>query len=509
MSTTGLGHPRGCAAPATLFSVVAAAALLALAPGCGCGGEGSDGGVAESGPICGNANIDPGEECDDGHMCPTATGDGLTDGCSNSCLAETLRSVPVNTITESSQIFPVVAAMPDGYLVVYQDANEKVIDRSEIRGHLFDPAGGPWAAGGPFAAGYDFGVSAAPGSGAMSTPAVSACADGSFAIAWGDTRPPAGLDGSVRARFFAPDSTPAGPDAVISDTFAAGHSFGSGLAGGCLGVTHVFVWQENVEPMPPLSGGSILRARAFDTAGVPLPTDGAGGGDLPFDLEPNVLAGATQPALAVDSVTMSIWVAYSSLPAGQLNDADVFLRRLSSSFGPIGGVEVVEDVGDTSVEGPQIAVASSGAGAIVVWERRGSGMTPNLLRARLYDAAASPHPPVGSVDDGPFTLDALFTGDESLPAPAVAALADDTFVVVWVTASELVVGLNIDADAGGVGATPLATLSDTAACVFLKGPVVAGGPGGGYLAAWETTAPTVDDTSCGLVGCGIRAVAIP
>ncbi|HEV8325436.1 MAG TPA: hypothetical protein VG389_27755 [Myxococcota bacterium] len=502
-----LGKAGPSAATLSLGLAIALGGGAGLAAGCGgCGGGGdTDAAAGDAGPRCGNGRVEGAEECDDAILCDTDPLNGVTDGCGNDCRLETLASVSVNTSTQGSQIFPIAIAMPNGFGVAYQDTVEGTIeDDSEIRMRLYDLDGGPWTAGGPFAPGYDFRVTSFPGNGPQTTPGASVCADGSFAVAWGDFRPPNGTTGAVRARFFAPDGTP-GDDVVISDVIAAGHVFGSGLAGGCLNGAHFFVWVENVMAMPPAPGGSVLRGRVLDTAGVPLATDAAGGADVPFDVEPNLLAGPTQPSVAVDAITNIVWVAYRSLAPTQVTGADVFLRRLTGSFGTLGGVDVVDGTGEVAIDGPQVAVAGGAAGAMIVWTVPGS---TNTVHARLYDALANPRPPLGSVSAADFAIDTMFSTEESLPSPHVAALADETFLITWVDLTSGVVGLHVDADGAGVGPSPLMAINDMAACVLVRGPVAYGFPDAGYVAAWETTSPTADDNECGQVGCGVRARAM-
>ncbi|KAB2962084.1 MAG: hypothetical protein F9K18_10310 [Thermoanaerobaculia bacterium] len=175
----------------------------------------------------------------------------------------------VNTLTTGHQLRPVIAGAPGGgFVLLWQSASSLGGDGSgmSLQARRFDATG---AALGP-----EFQVNAYT-TGHQFRAAVGFDADGGFVAAWESWGSDGGDDseGSVQARRFSADGTPAGPQFQVNETSAGEQGFpavavqpdGSFLVSWWSGAD-VRAWRGD------LIGGYVgtVRARRFDPLGQPL-----------------------------------------------------------------------------------------------------------------------------------------------------------------------------------------------------------------------------------------------
>jgi hypothetical protein len=175
----------------------------------------------------------------------------------------------VNTLTTGHQLRPVVASAPGGgFVLLWQSAGSLGGDDSgmSLQARRFDAAGaalGPEFQVNTYATGHQF------------RSAVGFDADGGFVVAWESWGSDGGDDsaGSVQARRFSADGTPAGPQFQVNETTAGEQGFPA-VAVQPDGSFLVSWWSgTDVRAVrADLIGGYVgtVRARRFDALGQPL-----------------------------------------------------------------------------------------------------------------------------------------------------------------------------------------------------------------------------------------------
>jgi len=146
-------------------------------------------------PECGNAEVEEGEECDDGN-------DVVWDGCDQCVIAE----FQLNYFASGGQTSPDVAVFTSGGFVVAWEVEEEESTDLDVYARLFDAEGQP--------AGWEFTVNSVV-AGTQRNPAVAAWGYGAFVVLWESED----LDGDgygIFGRLFSPGGTPLGDEFQVN-----------------------------------------------------------------------------------------------------------------------------------------------------------------------------------------------------------------------------------------------------------------------------------------------------
>lgn len=302
------------------------------------------------------------------------------------------RQVPANATGAQAQA-DVAALAGGGFVIVWRDIDGAAAPDSEgnIRYAVFDAAGTRLTEG----------FATASQAGFQSEPAVTATADGGFAIAWTDRNTAAtGLatdTDAVMFRKFAAGGAAEGAPLRLSgnvggDRSAALASFGNVVAA---------IWDDNGNADVASGRGPGIYGRSLTvTPGGPF-ADGGTKFDGP--------AGTTAPirpdvALAIDGTAFRVWESGNR----------VFLARDGGAVQEVGSAGVAQ-------RWPKIAALKEIGGVVVVWFEERFATTAQDVYARVYNAAGNP---VGA----PFVIKAGTSSDLN---PDVVGLIDGRFMVVW------------------------------------------------------------------------------
>jgi cysteine-rich repeat protein len=340
-------------------------------------------------PFCGDAVTDSGEQCDDGNNLPW-------DGCLNCMLAETR----INTFTDNAQGHPSVAASGEADTILVAWESRGIVDVTpEIMVQRFDFEGRPQEQNLRVneTTAYD-----------QINPVVDVKSNGSFGVIWQSW----GQDNlipswGVVGRFFSAGNIPLMPELIVNQTTLLNqtHPDGTFFSGG-QGERSAVVWETN-----GLDG---------DDAGIALNLVDFTGLAWSFEQTANDATPYAQRHAAVAALPAGGFVvAWCSDNYSLSDDYHVWARRFDADGTP------TED-GKTLTQsriGPRCAVAVTGlvnSSYAVVWHGRfPSDQSQNIYMTVVVEEGNTVTIPVSDYVDG------------EQRAPAVAAGPADEIVVVW------------------------------------------------------------------------------
>jgi len=300
----------------------------------------------------------------------------------------------VNTYTTSYQLQPSISlSSADEALSVWTG------EPGEIQGRRFGSSGAPIA--------DEFQINALTTS-FQGSPAVAYQPGGDFVVVWNSFFS-VGTDSDgygIQMRRVDPAAGPFGSDFQVN-TYTTNWQTDAAVATAQDG-SFVVAWESGLTGVPD---GDTIRARRFNSAGVPVGDD--------FLVNTNAALRKADPDLGIapDGSTLVVWEAGDNL------DRDIRARFYSSTGLPQGGDFVINSYTTDFQANPAVALDPSG-GFIVVWQSFGSlgGDTANSIQARrLTDNGV----PLGE----DFQVNLTENGIQNYPD--VAARSDGSFIVVW------------------------------------------------------------------------------
>jgi hypothetical protein len=404
----------------------------------------------------------------------------------------------VNTYTTGFQTTPDVAMDPSGRFVVTWQS-----------GFFFGPS--PDGSGsGVFAQGFDadgtpLGTEFRANTftlGPQFDPSVAADGAGRFVITWtsGSYNSYPSQDGSVFGAFvqrYDANGTPLGPE-FQANTYTTARQHEAAVVADAAG-NFVVVWTSAASYYANGQDGSRsgVFAQRYDASGAAVGPE--------FQVNSYTTGPQEQPSVAIDATTGAFVVAWQSGGYGFEPDGDgagVFARRFDAAGVPAGPDFQVNTYTTGSQRDPHVA-AASGGGFVVVWQSGGyyggaqDGSDAGIFGQR-FDASGAPVGPE-------FQANTYTTGTQGYPDVAVDAAGN--FVVVWAGAYN-----NQDGDADGVFGQEFTGAGvpdgpefqvNTYTTGYQNGPVVAAGPGGTFVVAWQSGQ---DGSFQGIVAQRFRAV---
>ncbi len=219
-----------------------------------------------------------------------------------------------------------------------------------------------------------------------------------------------------------------------------------------------------------------VEARRFDAAGLPLASQ--------FQLNSYTTSVQEFPAVAAaaDGGFLMVWHSTGSFGADSAGRS-IQARRYSAAGAPFGAELEVNAYTPGDQMDPAVAALPSGDFAVVWNNISGSpgDSSERSIQGRLVDADGVP---LG----GEFQVNSFTPGTQY--NPAVAALADGGFVVVWSSATSpagdtdfAILGQRFDASGAPLGDE----LQVNTSLIYVQSmPAVAGGDDGSFLVAWRS-----------------------
>jgi hypothetical protein len=388
-------------------------------------------------------------------------------------------SFQVNTYTTGPQFDPVVEGRPDGsFIVAWAGAGSGGDDTSgdSVHAQLYDAAGGR--------SGAELQVNELT-TASQDAPSVAFSPDGGFVVAW-ESYTSAGappLTGNIQARRFTSAGAPIGGEFRVN-TVLGGYQHRPAAAAGP-GGQFVVVWQSNRGYGADSSGYSV-QMQSFDS----------NGNKVGLQFQVNDVATGLQHVPGVsflaDGSFVVVWESDVSA-GGDSSYTSIQGRR----FGSNGAAQGAEFQVNTTTTGrqhrPSIAAASDG-GFVVAWESRSSS-GPD---ASGYSIQAQRYASTGAVLGAEFQVNADSPGDQRNPAVRSGPAGD--FFVAWQNddaVSRGSPGKGIRARLFRSDGNPAG--GDLQVNTFVsgeqRGPGVAAGPGGRFVAVWESDGSAQTDGS--------------
>lgn len=371
----------------------------------------------------------------------------------------TSNAFQVNTTTANRQTMPAIASLNDGRFVVTWQSEDQDAGTFGVYARLYDANG--------VALGGEFLVNTTSASDQF-RPAVTALADGGFAISWSSNL----QDGSsygIYGQRYASNGTATGTEFRVNTTtdniqLYPAHA---GLASGGA----VIVWQSNAQD----GAGYGLFAQRYAADGTTL---GA-------EFQVNTTTAADQKDAAITALGDGGFV-ISWTSDGQDGSADGVVARVFDADGTARSTEIQVNSHTASFQQLPSVAALSGGGFVVTWQSWGQDgdlATDTGTYGQVFAAD-------GSLVGSEFRIETLVAGDQA--TPGVSGLNNGQFVVVWETASgDQIAGQVFDADGTRAGAEfRVPTVNDTTG-----NPVASAHGAAGFVVAWQSGAATEDITA--------------
>lgn len=333
---------------------------------------------------CGNAVIDPEEECDDGN-------DVQWDGCDNCSIVEFL----VNTDTVSWQRYSEVAAGSSGQFVVVWEGSDA--SPTGIDGQAFDASGSP--------AGPEFQINTTT-DGIQRLPSVAMAPDGQFAVTWYGTDD--GHETGVFRQLYGATHLPVGSELQVN-TYIEYRQEAASVAMASDG-RFVVVWESEYQEGAGDDGRGIY-GQLYNNMGSAVGSE--------FHVNTYTTSPQTQASVAMAS-DGSFVVTWSS--DGQDGDMyGVHGQRFDSGGAPDGSEFQVNTyiVGDQVIS--SVAMAPDGR-FVIVWTSSEQDGDDFGIFAQLYDAT-------GTATGSEFQVNTHTALDQMWPSVSMAS--DGRFVVAW------------------------------------------------------------------------------
>ncbi|MEL7361922.1 MAG: T9SS type A sorting domain-containing protein [Bacteroidota bacterium] len=353
----------------------------------------------------------------------------------------------VNTITESFQLSPAVAADADGDFTVVWTGGPDGYDLS-VGAQRYTTDGTPQ--------GEEFQVNTAT-QGFQAEPAIAMAGDGAFVVVWSSEFQDGDSFGAYAQRYAA-DGAPQGEEFQVNTTTADiqfAYSVGVDAAGG-----FVIAWQGNVDESQnvyvrrygadgtPLSeevqvntvsaadpvraslgvapGGDFVVAwqsegQDGDGFGIFARRYGADGAPLGEEFQVNTTTAGDQarPSVGVDAdgTALVVWDSDGLDGSG----TGIVARRFAADGTPLGDEFQVNTFTEDDQVEADVDVSADGS-AVVVWQSQGQDGSGTGIYAQRYAADGTPAGP---------ELEVNTTTDNDQARPSVSSDADGDFVVVW------------------------------------------------------------------------------
>jgi Ca2+-binding RTX toxin-like protein len=283
----------------------------------------------------------------------------------------------VNSAALFRDIFPVVAALPDGGFAIAWQAPSAPFGFHDIAMRIFTANDGP--TGNQFNANLD---------NHNHMPAVTVLSDGRFVVAWhqdfADAGAPAELWGGVRARIFLSDGTP-DPDVNEGKPFVLDYQNLGAQNDVALAVLSdgrfVAAWVNHSDPVDTTSGG--IRARVFNADGTP--DENVNGGE---DFLVNTTTGSEQRRPQVAGLADGGFiVSFSSKNDPDGNFEDNILGRVYDANGAPDGNDFVIKEGGTASGGaytlPNDLLLMPDGRVLAIYKN--NSQNPNHINGRFLD----------------------------------------------------------------------------------------------------------------------------
>ncbi|MFC5768639.1 PKD domain-containing protein, partial [Thauera sinica] len=301
----------------------------------------------------------------------------------------------------------------------------------------------------------------------QSAPAVAVLADGGYVVVWQSYGQDATSTWGVYGQRYDADDNPVGGEFRVNTTTAGGQYEAQvvGLAGGGYAV----VWRSDGQDG---SGAGVYGQRyAADGSAI--------GGE--FRINTTTSSNQYQPSIAADADDGFVVAWYhDAYSAGNTEYADIFFQRYDAGGNPAGAeTRANPSLGSTFIyqSQPDITWLDNG-GFVVVWtDTSGTDGNGQGVFGQVFDAS-------GNAVGGAFQANAYITGAQQ--NPAVAALKDGGFVVVWESegqdlSSTGIYGQRFDAAGAKLGAE--FRVNTTVSSTQYQ-PDVVGLENGGWVVTW-------------------------
>jgi len=239
----------------------------------------------------------------------------------------------------------------------------------------------------------------------------------------------------------------------------------------------ILVWVDDSSSGTDDSGSSI-QARIFTTDGIPL--------GPPFQINTTTLGDQTMPDVATvpDGRFVVTWESASSAGSDD-SGTSIQLRRFNAEGEPIGSDEQVNTYISADQRNNRVACAGDG-GFVIVWDSDGSSgndQSSLSIQARIFGADGAPLGPE-------FQVNSYI--DSAQNEPAVAAMADGRFEVVWTSdgspgdddSFRSVQRQAFDASGGTVGSQ---LQVNTTTYLSQWAPDIATTPDGDFIVVWQSS----------------------
>ena len=332
-----------------------------------------------------------------------------------------------NTVTAGQQITPVITALEGGgYVVVWHDKiyERDISNRDHLKAQVFTDAGAkvggevfvnPWGGG----IGTSFG---------QATPAVTALADGGFAVTWTEQGTgPDTYDTGIRARLFNANGSERGATVVINAP-GAGYQSEPAVAQLADGSMMV-VFFELISFAEPVR----LKAQRFGLDGAKM------GGEVVLDHDTATPGTPEILALSNGNFVM-LWEGGTAV--------GLFVREFTASGAPVG--ETIQVNTHTRGTFLNSSLAETDDGFVVVWATSGGSAPGDTLRSQYFTSGAGPVGPTEGNDvlngtPNPDTIDGLGGNDQ------INGLAGDDTLSGGAGNDVLDGGVGVDRMEGGAG----------------------------------------------------------
>ena len=301
-------------------------------------------------------------------------------------------------------------------------------------------------------------------SGTQKDASVSALNDGGYVVVWQDQAASEEQSGNVYAQRYDADGNTVGGQITVG-------AYGGSDDGAVLfevdvtslnGGGFVVTW---AEPSGEENPDNIL-GRIYDAGGSPV------GGEFTINSTTSGTQDTPSIAATPDGGFVTVWDGN-----GAGDTAGIFGQRYDASGNTVGG-EFLVNTTASGTQGNPVATVFADGGFVVTWDGNGSGDTAGIFGQR-YDAG-------GTAVGSEFLVNTTTTGTQS--ASAVETLGNGDFLVVWESAGQDGSGDGIyaqrfDSDGNAVGGE--FQINDTTASDQSE-PAVTALPDGGYMVVWQS-----------------------
>lgn len=376
--------------------------------------------------------------------------------------------IQINSTITGNQAVPDVAMDPSGSFVVAWDSFGQDGDGYGIYARTFNLNGVP--------TGLEFQVNSIT-TGSQTAPAIAVDQNSNFVIAWESTHDQVTESGQgIYARRYGSNLVPVGTEFHVN-TYTTNNQFEPDVAMDSEG-NFVVVWTSSLQQGSTLSS---IHFQRYDKLG------GVQGGETYVDGGATV--GGSTPAVAMDGAGN-----FTIVWRENENDANdeamgILARRYNGDGTPRGLAQLVNTF--TSANQIQPAVATNAIGDVaIVWtdETRGGTTDAGIFATRLEHLTSTI-----VTGNPPFQVNTFTTGNQF--QSSIAYDSDGDFIVVWQSFNQTgtlelpgdlgygIYAQRYDASGNRLG-TEIHINSYTSG--NQQNPVVAFGPGGSFVVAWQT-----------------------